>query len=73
MGQPDAYEPYVGRWSRLVGREFVRWLGVPSNRRWLDVGCGMGALCEVILESALPRCVTAFVQAYRPGITAAFI
>ena len=27
----DAYEPYVGRWSRLVGRQFVMWLGVPPN------------------------------------------
>ena len=54
----DAYEPYVGRWSRLVAREFVRWLGVPSDRRWLDVGCGTGALCEVILETAAPAHVT---------------
>jgi SAM-dependent methyltransferase len=51
----DAYEPYVGRWSRLVAREFVEWLGVPSQREWLDVGCGTGALCEVILERASPH------------------
>ena len=54
----DAYEPYVGRWSRLVAHEFVAWLGVSSDRRWLDVGCGTGALCEVILERASPRHVT---------------
>jgi SAM-dependent methyltransferase len=51
----NAYEPYVGRWSRLVGRQFVEWLGVPSNKDWLDVGSGTGALCEVILEAASPR------------------
>jgi SAM-dependent methyltransferase len=54
----DAYEPYVGRWSRLVAREFVRWLEVRADRQWLDVGCGTGALCETILESASPRRVT---------------
>jgi SAM-dependent methyltransferase len=50
----DAYEPYVGRWSRLVGGQFIGWLGVPPKREWLDVGCGTGALCEVILASASP-------------------
>ena len=45
----DAYEPYVGRWSRLIARQFVTWLGVPPNKDWLDVGSGTGALCEVIL------------------------
>jgi SAM-dependent methyltransferase len=50
----DAYEPYVGRWSRLVAREFVDWLGIPAGRRWLDVGCGTGALSSVILERAAP-------------------
>jgi SAM-dependent methyltransferase len=50
----EAYEPYIGRWSRLVAREFVEWLEVPPSRRWLDIGCGTGALCEVILETATP-------------------
>src|SRR4051812_10758149 len=54
----DAYEPYVGRWSRLVARQFVAWLGVPANRGWLDVGCGTGALCKVILDRASPQHVT---------------
>ena len=48
----DAYEPYVGRWSRLIARQFVTWLGVPPNKDWLDVGSGTGALCEVILAGA---------------------
>src|SRR5438876_789571 len=51
----DAYEPYVGRWSRLVAREFLAWLGLPPDLRWLDVGSGTGALSQVILETATPR------------------
>jgi len=54
----DLYEPYVGRWSRLVAREFVAWLSVPTNKDWLDVGCGTGALTQVILDTATPHAVT---------------
>lgn len=49
-----AYERYVGRWSRLVAREFVAWLGPPVAADWLDVGCGTGALSETILDLAAP-------------------
>jgi SAM-dependent methyltransferase len=49
-----AYEPYVGRWSRLVAREFVEWLSLPPAARWLDIGCGTGALTETILANASP-------------------
>ena len=49
-----AYEPYVGRWSRPVAREFIAWLAVSPSSRWLDVGCGTGALTETILAHASP-------------------
>jgi len=49
-----AYEPYVGRWSRLVAKEFLSWLAVEPGRRWLDVGCGTGALTSTILALASP-------------------
>jgi len=51
----DSYEPYVGRWSRLVAREFIRWLALRENCQWLDVGCGTGALSQAILEVANPQ------------------
>lgn len=53
----NLYEPYVGRWSRLVARDLLTWLQVPARKDWLDVGCGTGALTEVILQHAQPRTV----------------
>lgn len=50
----DAYELYVGRWSRLVAREFLAWLAPEPRRRWLDVGCGTGALSAAILAECDP-------------------
>jgi SAM-dependent methyltransferase len=52
-----AYESYVGRWSRLVATEFVRWLSAPGESAWLDFGCGSGALARTILAQASPRLV----------------
>jgi SAM-dependent methyltransferase len=54
----DAYEPYVGRWSRLVAQGFLAWLAMPPGKEWLDVGCGTGALTQTILQHAAPRTVT---------------
>jgi SAM-dependent methyltransferase len=51
----DAYESYVGRWSRLIAPEFVRWLGAPEQKQWLDVGCGTGTLSQTILSLSDPR------------------
>ena len=58
-GSGDAYEPYVGRWSRLVAERFVAWLGPAAGERWLDVGCGTGALAEAVLTAARPAAVLA--------------
>lgn len=44
----DAYEAYVGRWSRDVAGRFVSWLSVAADSRWIDVGCGTGALSLAI-------------------------
>jgi SAM-dependent methyltransferase len=55
-----AYEPYVGRWSRSVAREFLQWLALPVRRRWVEVGCGTGALTAALDEGAAPTIVTAF-------------
>lgn len=56
-GSGSAYEPYVGRWSRLVAGRFIAWLDPTPGSRWLDVGCGTGALTEAILHAAGPAAV----------------
>ena len=55
--QGRAYERYVGRWSREVAPRFLDWLRVRPDRRWLDVGCGTGAICAAILDRSAPASV----------------
>lgn len=56
--QGDAYERYVGRWSRRVAPLFLAWLDLPPGLHWLDVGCGTGALSATVLDRAAPASVT---------------
>jgi SAM-dependent methyltransferase len=49
----------MGRWSRVLGRAFVDWLGLEARAHWLDVGCGTGALTAAICELAKPASVVA--------------
>jgi SAM-dependent methyltransferase len=53
----NPYEQYVGRWSRRVAPMFLSWLAVPAGGRWLDLGCGTGALCAAILDRCAPVAV----------------
>jgi SAM-dependent methyltransferase len=53
----DPYERYVGRWSRRVAPLFLSWLSIPTGRRWVDVGCGTGALCAAIVDHGSPSSV----------------
>ena len=55
----DAYESYMGRWSRLVSRAFVEWLHPEPSANWLEVGCGTGALTSTICEFGEPASVIA--------------
>ena len=56
-GRGNAYEPYVGRWSRLVAPRFIDWMTPTPDGRWLDIGCGTGVLSQTILETARPSLV----------------
>ena len=55
----DAYERYMGRWSRLVAARFLDWLAAPAGADWLDLGCGTGALTQTILSRCDPRSIVA--------------
>jgi SAM-dependent methyltransferase len=53
----NPYEQYVGRWSRQVAPPFLSWLSIAAGQRWLDVGCGTGALCAAIADHCSPASV----------------
>jgi len=55
----DAYEAYMGRWSRPLARAFVEWLHPEPSVHWLEVGCGTGALTSTICDLCEPASVVA--------------
>ncbi len=55
----SAYEAYMGRWSRALARPFLATLGAPRRSRWLELGCGTGALTEAIVATQDPAAVLA--------------
>lgn len=71
----DAYERYVGRWSRQVAPRFLEWLEPTPGLRWADVGAGTGALTAAILAHCAPEAVSGvdlsegFVQLARLQVT----
>jgi ubiquinone/menaquinone biosynthesis C-methylase UbiE len=58
----DPYEYFMGRWGSLVARSFAEWLSPPSGLRWLDVGCGSGALSQAVLDCGESAAITAIDQ-----------
>src|ERR1700719_3449716 len=51
------YDAWMGRWSRLLAKEFLVWLNIPAGARWLDVCCGTGITTQAIVEHTSPASV----------------
>jgi SAM-dependent methyltransferase len=51
----DAYEQFMGRWSWNVAARFLEWLTPAPGQRWLDVGCGTGALTRAVAAFTQPQ------------------
>jgi SAM-dependent methyltransferase len=49
-----AYERMMGAWSRLAGEIFLDWLAPRAGLKWIDVGCGNGAITELIVARNAP-------------------
>jgi SAM-dependent methyltransferase len=73
----EAYDRFMGRYSRLLSRQMAEFARVRAGQRALDVGCGPGALTAELVTRLGPSAVTAvdpsepFVHAARarnPGV-----
>ena len=74
----DAYDAFMGRYSRLLSPQMLDFAEVEAGDRALDVGCGPGILTGELVVRLGPDAVTAidpsasFVEAARdrhPGVT----
>lgn len=46
----EAYDRFMGRYSRPLAARFADWLEVSAGQRAIDVGCGPGALTGVLVD-----------------------
>ena len=53
----EAYEQFMGRWSRELGKAFLKWLQPPEKAHWLDIGCGTGIFTHLISDTCAPASV----------------
>jgi SAM-dependent methyltransferase len=77
----DAYDQFMGRFSEPLAGQFAEWLRLVPGQRVLDVGCGPGALTEVLVAKLGVGCVSAVdpsesfaaaVRARMPGVDVRF-
>ncbi len=46
----EAYDRFMGRYSRPLAARFADWLALSPGERAIDVGCGPGALTSVLVD-----------------------
>jgi len=56
----QAYERYMGVWSRTAGELFLDWLKPVPGQAWADIGCGNGAFTQIIVDRCQPRSIEGF-------------
>lgn len=67
----DAYDSYMGRWSRKLSQPFIDFAGLADGERVLEIGCGTGSLTFALPGRANIKAVDAidyepqFVEAAR--------
>jgi len=55
FGNAEAYDRFMGRWSRVVAPVLVDFAGVPDGGRVLDIGSGIGTLAFEIAKRETGR------------------
>ena len=50
----DAYDRYMGRWSRKAAPLFLNWLDAPAENSWVYMGCGSDGLTHQIATNCSP-------------------
>src|SRR3954470_5379727 len=56
----EAYDSFMGRYSRPLAVAFVEAVGLSRGQRALDAGCGPGALTGVLVDRLGAGAVSAF-------------
>jgi len=51
FSDPARYDRFMGRWSRCLAPQFIRFAGIGDGQRVLDVGCGTGSLARALLAT----------------------
>jgi SAM-dependent methyltransferase len=55
----EAYDRFIGRFSRPLAADFIAFAGVGEHQRALDVGCGTGSLTAELVQRLGPANVAA--------------
>ncbi|MFT3696654.1 MAG: class I SAM-dependent methyltransferase [Kofleriaceae bacterium] len=76
FAQAEAYEQFMGRWSRLIDEPLVTFAGVSSGQAVLDVGSGTGELAVAVRDRGgvvtgidLSPDFVSYAKQHAPGIT----